>query len=266
MTKEPTHWRRGSLSYERPRIIGILNLTPDSFSDVIRYTGKEAVARVFSMADEGADVIDIGGESTRPGSSPVPPEEEISRIVNVIREAAPSLSVPISVDTMHPETAEAALDAGASMINDVSGLRNGDMMSLVSSSGVPVVIMHMHGNPGTMQESTMSGDVLSQISKFFGETIERALDRGIKRDNIIIDPGIGFGKTHRQNAEIMENLRELDKGYPILTGTSMKSFLQYAYPGIQRSEASILSAQLCIRNGADMVRVHDVKGTAAALK
>jgi len=246
--------------------MGILNLTPDSFSDAIVYTGREAAARVFEMVDEGADIVDIGGESTRPGSLPVSPEEEISRIIDVIRETAPSLSVPVSVDTMHPETAEAALDAGASIINDVSGLRDDDMIKLVSSSGVPVVIMHMHGIPETMQQNTMTGNVVVQISNFFDDIIAKALDSGMKKDNIILDPGIGFGKTYQQNVDIIDNLRKLGKGHPILTGTSMKSFLSHAYPGVSRQEASIMSAVLCVKNGANIVRVHDVKGTAEALE
>jgi len=262
----PTPWRQGSISYGEPRIMGILNLTPDSFSDTVVYTHEEAVARVFEMADEGADIIDIGGESTRPGSLPVSPKEEISRIINVIKAAAPSLSIPVSVDTMHPETAEAALDAGASIINDVSGLRDDGMIDIVSSYGVPVVIMHMHGVPSTMQHDTMQGNVITQISEFFDGVIAKALDRGIKKNNIIIDPGIGFGKTYQQNVEIIENLKEFCKGNPILTGTSMKSFLSYAYPDIPRQEASIRSALLCVKNGANIVRVHDVKGTAYALE
>jgi len=246
--------------------MGILNLTPDSFSDTVVYKGKEAAARVFEMADEGADMIDIGGESTRPGALPVSPKEERSRIISVIKETASSISIPISVDTMHPETAEAALDAGASMINDVSGLRDDDMIELASSFGVPVVIMHMHGVPETMQHNTMKGDVIAQISEFFDETTAKALDRGMKKNNIILDPGIGFGKTYQQNVDIIEDLRKFGKGRPILTGTSMKSFLSYAYPGISKQEASIRSALLCVKNGANIVRVHDVKGTAEALK
>ena len=246
--------------------MGILNLTPDSFSDTIVYSGKEAVARVFEMTDEGADIIDIGGESTRPGALPISPEEEISRIIDVIREAAPSLSVPISVDTMHPETAEAALNAGAGMINDVGGLRDDDMMKIVSSSGVPVVIMHMHGTPSTMHLDTMQGDVVSQISDFFDRTTAKAKDHGVTEKNMILDPGIGFGKTFRQNIDIIGKLRELSKGHTLLTGTSMKSFLAYAYSDIPRRDASILSAMLCVKNGADIVRVHDVKGTAGALR
>jgi dihydropteroate synthase len=246
--------------------MGILNLTPDSFSDTVRYSGKGAVERIFEMEDEGADIIDIGGESTRPGSLSVSPEEEMSRIIPVIKEVAPSLKVPVSADTMHPETAEAALDAGAGIINDVSGLRDARMIGLVSSAGVPVVIVHMHGTPETMQRDVMSGNVVAQISGFFEGICAKAEDAGIKRKRIILDPGIGFGKTFRQNADVIDNLRTLCKGYPILTGTSMKSFLQHAYPDVSRQEASLLSAAECVRNGADIVRVHDIKGTIRIIR
>jgi dihydropteroate synthase len=246
--------------------MGVINVTPDSFSDTVRYSGKDAVRRIFEMEDAGADIIDIGGESTRPGSLPVTPEEEMSRILDVIRTAAPSMSVPISVDTMNHDTAEAALSAGASIINDVSGLRDERMMRLISSADVPVVIMHMYGVPRTMQDETMKGDVIGQISEFFDDICVKATDAGIRERNIILDPGIGFGKTFQQNVDIMNGLGAFRKGYPLLTGTSMKSFLPYAYPNVTREEASICSATECIRNGADIVRVHHVRETVQALK
>ena len=246
--------------------MGILNVTPDSFSDTVRYTGKDAVKRIFEMEDEGADIIDIGGESTRPGAAPISSGKEKLRILNVIREAAPSLRVPISVDTMHPETAEEALYAGAGMINDVSGLRDPRMADVIASAGVPAVAVHMHGTPQTMMDDTMRGNIIAQISQFFDEVCEKAADSGIKREMLILDPGIGFGKTAEQNVKIIGSLNELKKGHPMLVGTSMKSFLEYVYPGVQRSDASIMSALECIKNGADIVRVHDVKGTAMALK
>jgi len=261
-----TECRKGSISYDRPRIMGIMNLTPDSFSDEIRYSGSAAVKRMFEMEEEGADVIDVGGMSSKPGALMISAEEESERIMGVIKEAAQSLRVPISVDTMHPRTAEKALDAGASIINDISGLRNDEMMNVVSSAGVPVVIMHMHGIPETMQMRTMTGDVIAQISDFFDTVCRKAKDAGIKKNKIMIDPGIGFGKTHEQNVEIISNLQALRKGYPIMTGTSMKSFLEHTYPDVQRNEASIMSSVECINNGADIVRVHNVKGTAYALK
>ncbi|MCL2142806.1 MAG: dihydropteroate synthase [Methanomassiliicoccaceae archaeon] len=261
-----TEWRRYSLKYDAPKIMGIINLTPDSFSDTVRYSGKEAVNRIFEMEDEGADIIDVGGESTRPGSLRVSPAEEISRIISVIKETAPSLKVPISADTMNPETAEAALNAGVAMINDIGGLRDERMMNIVASAGVPVVIVHMHGVPQTMQDRPMHGNVIEEISKFFDDTCSKAAASGVSRKMMILDPGIGFGKTSEQNIRMIENLRTLKKGYPLLTGTSMKSFLASAYPGMPRYEASIMSAKECIRNGADIVRVHDIKGTLNALR
>ncbi|MCL1984092.1 MAG: dihydropteroate synthase [Methanomassiliicoccaceae archaeon] len=261
-----TIWSKGSLTYDVPKVMGIVNITPDSFSDTVRYTGKDAVRRIFELEDEGADIIDVGGESTRPGAVPVSAEEEMSRIIGVIEEASPSLGVPISADTMHPETALAALNAGASIINDVSGLRDRRMITVAASAGVPVVITHMYGTPGTMHRDTMSGNVAEQISSFFDGICEKAETAGIKKNNIVLDPGIGFGKTFRQNAEIIDGLRTFRKGYPLLTGTSMKSFLGYAYPDVPIEDASIRSAVLCVRNGADIVRVHNVKGTKDALK
>jgi dihydropteroate synthase len=246
--------------------MGILNVTPDSFSDTIRYTGKDAVSRIFEMEDEGADIIDIGGESTRPGAEPVEPGKEKLRILNIIREAAPSLKVPISVDTMHPETAEEAVYAGAGMINDVSGMTDIRMAEVAVSAGVPIVAVHMHGTPATMRDDVMKGDVISQISRFFDELYTKAADAGIRKEMLIVDPGIGFGKTFAQNIEIINALRTFKKGSPLLVGTSMKSFLELAYPNVPRNEASILSAVECVKNGADIVRVHDIKGTVRALK
>ena len=261
-----SEWRRYSVRYDRPRIMGILNVTPDSFSDTVRYSGKDAVKRIFEMEDEGADIIDVGGESTRPGSVRVSHKIEAARILDVIREAAPSLRIPISVDTMNPETAEEALFDGAGMINDVTGLNDPRMAELVSAAGVPIVIMHMHGTPQTMQKYPMEGNVIVQISKFFDEVCAKAADAGIRKEMMIVDPGIGFGKTYEQNIDIINNLKKMKKDRPLLIGTSMKSFLGSAYPAIPRSEASILSAIECIRNGADIVRVHDVSGTVSALK
>ena len=261
-----TECGRYRITYERPRIMGILNVTPDSFSDAVHYSGKEAVARMFGMEDEGADIIDVGGESTRPGAVPVSAEEEMSRIIGVIKEAVPSLSVPVSADTMHPETAEAALAAGASVINDVGGLRDRRMTGVVADAGVPVIIMHMHGTPQDMMTHPMQGNVIEKISKFFDTALSEAMTAGIKKNKIILDPGIGFGKTPQQNIDIIKNLRSFEKGFPLLTGTSMKSFLPHMYEGTGREDASILSAKECIRNGAQIVRVHDIRGTVNTLK
>jgi dihydropteroate synthase len=176
------------------------------------------------------------------------------------------LKIPISVDTMHAGTAEEAIYAGAGMINDVSGLGDPMMAEVVASACVPIVLMHMHGTPSTMRDDTMTGNVIEQISEFFGDVCAKAAQAGIRKEMIILDPGIGFGKTFQQNVEIIGGLGRLREEHPLLIGTSMKSFLEFAYPGRTRTDASILSALECVRNGADIVRVHDVAGTVRALR
>ncbi|MFA7031417.1 MAG: dihydropteroate synthase, partial [Candidatus Methanomethylophilaceae archaeon] len=188
----PTKWSGGSITYEHPVIMGILNVTPDSFSDGGAYAKLNSAAdHAFRLIDEGAGILDIGAESTRPGWKPVSAEEEIERLVPVIKEIAPSCDVPISVDTMKTRVAEAALDAGADIINDVYGLRWEGMAELAASAGVPVIIMHMYGEPERVHSDLMTGNVLPQIKEFFEERTKAALDAGIERNRIILDPGIG---------------------------------------------------------------------------
>jgi len=261
-----TRWHKGVIDYGRPKVMGILNVTPDSFSDGGKYRGNDALAHVFEMIDAGADIIDIGGESTRPYSKGITAEEEISRIVPVLRDVVPSVDVPISVDTMKTKVAEAALDLGADMINDVYGLRDEGMLELVSSADVPVVIMHMHGMPETMQADPMRGDVIPQIIDFLKKRTEAALDSGVKTDRIILDPGVGFGKTAEQNASIVDNAGIFGREYPVLIGASRKGFLSKEYPDIDREDASVRIAVRSVRNGADIVRVHDVRSTVDALR
>ena len=240
----------------RPMIMGILNVTPDSFSDGGLYYQKGAVEHALSMIDEGADIIDIGGESTRPGSEPVPAEEEIRRIVPVIKELSSVSDIPISVDTMKTEVAEAALDAGADIINDVNGIRSEGMAELISSAGVPVIIMHMKGMPKTMQLEPMQGKVTADIVEFLKERCEYAADFGIK--DIILDPGVGFGKTAEQNVEIIDNASAFSLGHPVLIGASRKRFLPFAYPDMDRDEATVAVSIRALDAGADIVRVHNV--------
>ena len=243
--------------------MGILNVTPDSFSDGGRYYSGGAVEHALAMIDEGADIIDIGGESTRPGSDPVPAEEEIRRIVPVIKELASVSDIPISVDTMKTEVAEAALDAGADILNDVNGLRSEGMMELAASCGVPVIIMHMEGMPKTMQLHPMEGDAISQIAAFLKGRCEIAKDHGIK--DIILDPGIGFGKTSEQNLSIIDNSSSFSFGCPVLIGASRKRFLSDIYPGMDRDEATVKVSLRAFDAGADILRVHNVKMMKDAL-
>lgn len=251
-------------SRSRPRIMGILNVTPDSFSDGGLYYSGGAVEHALEMVEAGADYIDIGGESTRPGSDPVLPEEQIRRIVPVIKELAPVTDVPISVDTMDAKVARAALDAGADIINDVNGLRSEGMMELASSAGVPVVIMHMNGEPKTMQIHPMEGSVVGEIAAFLKERCDTAKEYGIR--DIILDPGIGFGKTVAQNMEIIENVSSFSFGCPVLIGASRKRFLSEIYPGTDRDEATVRVSLKAIGHGADIVRVHNVGMMVNALK
>ncbi len=252
---------------EAPMVMGILNVTPDSFSDGGMWTDpRDAARHAFEMEDAGADVIDVGAESTRPSATPVAASEEISRLTPVLREIAPSLSIPVSVDTMKPEVAEAAAGLGASIVNDVYGLRAPGMMGLCAETGMAVVIMHMPCEPSTVHSFEMGDGYMREIRAFLQSRAQAAMDAGIRRDGIILDPGVGFGKTPEQNAVISRSSRYFSGGFPVLMATSRKRFLSYAYPELNREEASIRSACEAAAWGADMVRVHDVAATASALK
>ncbi|MBN1823832.1 MAG: dihydropteroate synthase [Endomicrobiales bacterium] len=256
-----------------PVVMGVLNVTPDSFYDGGRYGGREdAVSHALSMQREGAEIIDIGGESSRPGAASVSAQEERKRIIPVIKRLAKVLNVPISVDTCKPEVARAALDAGAEIVNDITGLRhqNGGMAKVVSRAGAGVIIMHMQGMPKSMQKKPRYGDVMSDICGFFGERTAFALDSGIKKESIAIDPGIGFGKKVWHNLKVIKNLSELTAfGFPVAIGLSRKSFIGKILGGCpphERYSGSVAGAVVAALNGADILRVHDVKGTVESLK
>ncbi|MCK5547492.1 MAG: dihydropteroate synthase [Thermoplasmata archaeon] len=249
-------------SFDRTIIMGVLNVTPDSFSDGGHHLSPDkALLKAKQMVEDGADILDIGGESTRPFSSPVSAREELGRIVPVL-EGLKELDIPISIDTRKPEVAQKALDTGAHMVNDVSGLRDEGMMKLVAEKKVPVVIMHMKGEPKSMQENPEYGDVVGEIKEFFKTTVKKAADHGIKDDRIIIDPGLGFGKTTEHNIEIIKRLDEFRSlGFPVLVGASRKTFIGKIL-GLdvgERLEGSLAAMAASIMNGADIVRVHDVK-------
>ncbi len=257
----------------RTLIMGILNVTPDSFSDGGQFFSLEgAVERARQLIREGADIIDIGGESSRPGAQPVPTEEELRRVIPVIRAIRRESSVPISIDTYKAAVAEAALDAGANMVNDISALRfDPQMVTIVARAQVPVVLMHMQGEPRTMQQNPVYTDVVREIKEFLAGRIAFARAHGIER--ILIDPGIGFGKTVAHNLEILKRLGELTELHcPILIGTSRKSFIgrlgstgSEPLPIEQRLEGTIASNVIAVLNGAQVVRVHDVAPMKRAL-
>ncbi|MDZ7375206.1 MAG: dihydropteroate synthase [candidate division KSB1 bacterium] len=247
----------------RTHIMGILNVTPDSFSDGGEYFEPDrAIARGMELARQGADIIDVGAESTRPGAEPISAEEEIARLLPVIRGLANLVDVPISVDTYKAPVAEAALHAGANMINDISGLRfDRDMKFVVARFQVPVVLMHIKGQPKNMQQDPHYDDVIGEICDYLAESIEMALAAGIPRDRIIIDPGIGFGKRLMDNYEIIRRLKEFSRlECPILVGPSRKSFIGKVLnlPPDQRLEGTIAAVVVAIQNGAHIIRVHDV--------
>jgi len=245
--------------------MGILNITPDSFSDGGKFFDKErAVEQAIRMQEEGADIIDIGGESTRPGAEKISVRKEISRVVPVIQALSDKVRVPISIDTYKSAVAEAAVSAGASMINDISGLRFDPRMPRVAARHqIPVVIMHIKGTPKNMQKNPSYQSLIPEIVDYLRKGIEIARDAGIADDKIIIDPGIGFGKTLEHNTEIMKNLNDfsgLEK--PILIGPSRKSFIGKILGDLsvtERVEGTAAAVAICIYNGANIVRVHDVK-------
>jgi dihydropteroate synthase len=248
----------------RTHIMGILNVTPDSFSDGGKFFKLEdAVRQGINMAEEGADIIDVGGESTRPGSNPLAVEEESSRVIPVIEALSKEIDIPISIDTYKAKVAKEALDAGAQMINDISALRfDPEMKNVAAKHNVPIVLMHIKGTPKNMQENPWYEDVFSEITEYLRESIKIATEAGIDSGKIIIDPGIGFGKRLEDNLNILKNLKKISiLGCPILIGCSRKSFIGKILdlPVEERLEGSLAALAVAIMNGANIVRVHDVK-------
>ena len=252
---------------KRTYIMGILNVTPDSFYDGGKYFGLEdAIEHAKKMEREGADIIDIGGESSRPFSKRIDEKEEMNRVLPVIEALKDEIKIPISIDTYKPNVASKAIEHGAAMINDIMALRNG-MEDVAREYDVPVVLMHMKGTPETMQISPYYEDVMAEIIKFFGERIKFALKNGIDEEKIIIDPGIGFGKRQEDNLQILQHLEELKSfGMPILIGASRKSFIGniLQLPPEERLEGSIASAVIAMLSGANIIRCHDVLATKRA--
>jgi dihydropteroate synthase len=245
-------------------VMGILNVTPDSFSDGGQYLeSNTAIERGITMAREGADIIDVGGESTRPYSRKITVSEELDRVVPVIEGLKKELAIPISIDTCKGEVAQEALKAGASMINDISALRfDPDMASIAAEAGVPVILMHMKGMPENMQKNPTYGDLIPEIFDFLEDAIERAVSAGIKRDVIIVDPGIGFGKTFDHNLKIIKELSRFEAlERPVLLGTSNKAFIGHILGKevYERDTGTMATIAYGVINGAHMVRVHNVR-------
>ncbi len=270
------HYGRYRLRFgERTLVMGILNVTPDSFSGdgLLQYPDPvdAALRRAREMVAAGADLLDVGGESTRPGADPVPLEEEMRRVIPVVEALVEAVDVPISVDTRKAEVARRALRAGAWMVNDVSALRaDPEMVRVVAEFGCPVVLMHMKGTPKDMQRDPRYDDVVGEIKQFLTERIAFAQAHGIPSDRIVVDPGFGFGKRPEHNLEIVRRLGELRAlGFPVLVGPSRKSTIGRILnnaPPEERLEGTIALCVLCAQNGADLVRVHDVQAVVRALR
>lgn len=259
------------LPKDRPLVMGILNITPDSFFDGGRYNNTEhAIKHAFEMIEEGADIIDVGGESTRPFSKPVPLKDELERVIPVIEEIRSKSDIFISIDTYKARVAEEAFHAGADIINDISGLGfDKDMAKTAARLGAYVVIMHIKGTPEDMQTNPGYEDVIEEIKGYFKDRIDFALSSGIQREKIILDPGIGFGKRVEDNLKIIKELRGFKEfDLPILIGTSMKSFIGHVTESElqERVEGTLASIALSVWNGADIVRVHDVKKAIKVIK
>lgn len=259
------------LRLDRPRVIGIVNVTPDSFSDGGSHdTLEAAVAHGLKLAEEGADALDIGGESTRPGAGEVSVEDELRRVIPVIKRLAKETSLPISIDTSKPEVMRAAILAGAGMINDVYALRRDGALDAASELGVPVVLMHMLGEPRSMQEEPYYDDVVAEVRRFLAERIFAAEMAGIAKKNIVVDPGFGFGKNVGHNLALLAQLeRFTELGVPVLAGLSRKKTIGTLTGRDEphdRIHGSVAAALIAAQRGAMLLRVHDVAATVDALK
>jgi dihydropteroate synthase len=249
--------------HERPLIMGVVNVTIDSFYDGGRYVDLEqAVAHALDLVEQGADILDIGAESTRPGASPVSEQEERARLLPVVTELARRVAVPISVDTTKSGVAQSVLDAGASIVNDVSSLRwDREMASVVARSGAAVVLMHMQGTPQTMQHAPQYHDVVEDVARFLEERMHAAMEAGIPKTNIVLDPGIGFGKLLKHNLELLDRLSDLTRlNRPLLVGPSRKSFIGrlVGRPAEHREWGTAAAVAIAVDRGARILRVHDV--------
>jgi dihydropteroate synthase len=268
-TGTSTHPLVPALAARRPLVCGILNVTPDSFSDGGRFDDLDrAVAHGCTLAAEGADLIDVGGESTRPGSRPPTLAEELARVVPVVEALVQRVPVPLSVDTSRPEVMRAAVAAGASMVNDVRALRSPGALLAAAELGVPVCLMHMQRSPETMQEDPRYRDVVVEVRTFLAERVRACLDAGIRQEHLVVDPGFGFGKTPAHNVALLASLDGLRSlGVPVMVGLSRKSVLgQLTGRTVgDRLPASLAAALVAVQRGAAVLRVHDVAATRDVL-
>ena len=260
----PSNWKNIHTSNTSTLIMGILNVTTDSFSDGGQFIDRDiAVNHALEMEKSGADIIDIGGESTRPGAEPVTMEEELDRVISIIEGIRSNSNVCISIDTYKADVADKALSAGADMVNDISGLQFDErMVNVVRAANVPVIIMHIKGTPRNMQQDPHYENLMEEIVAYFQERVKFCHEHGIKNENIILDPGIGFGKRLQDNFELLRELKQIsDLGFPVLSGPSRKSFigLTLDLPVDERVEGTAAAVTASILNNANIVRVHDVK-------
>ncbi|MDZ4722356.1 MAG: dihydropteroate synthase [candidate division Zixibacteria bacterium] len=260
------------LPLSKPLVMGVINITPDSFSDGRQYLNPDtAVEHALRLESEGADMLDLGGESSRPGAEPLSVSEELARVIPVLTKLRSRSTLPISIDTYHAETARVSIENGADIINDITALQGDSRMAeVVKKSKAPLVLMHMQGTPKTMQKSPFYDDVISEIDSFFTERIDFCVSHGIDRSKIILDPGIGFGKRLADNLAILNHLSEFrNHGLPILIGLSRKSFISKIHPTEKAADnrlgGSLAGAIIAVQNGANIIRVHDVRETVQAL-
>jgi dihydropteroate synthase len=258
------------LDLSQPAIMGVLNVTPDSFSDGGNYfSAEKSLQHAQRMVEDGAAIIDVGGESTRPGAAPVSLDEELDRVIPVIEALGSSLSVPVSIDTRKPEVMQAAVAAGAGLINDVNALQEAGAVEMAASLGVPVCLMHMQGIPESMQQSPGYQDVVSEVTTFLKDRARACLAAGMSEQQIILDPGFGFGKTVEHNLQLLQHLEQLvSTGFPVLVGLSRKSLIGkvLGLPVDNRLYPSVALAVLAVWKGAAIVRCHDVRETSEAIR
>jgi dihydropteroate synthase len=260
----------GPLQFDVPAVMGILNVTPDSFSDGGRFAGRDvALRQAEAMARDGAAIIDVGGESTRPGAADVSEQEELDRVLPVIEAVVAAVDTAVSIDTSKPAVMRAAVGAGAAMINDIRALREEGALRAAAELQCAVCLMHMQGQPRSMQQEPAYGDVVAEVTEFLAQRVRACVAAGLAEERIIVDPGFGFGKTRRHNIELLANLRQLQStGRPILAGLSRKSTLgELTGRDVgERLPASIAAAVIAVMKGATIVRVHDVRETVDALR
>lgn len=258
------------LDLTTPRVMGIVNVTPDSFSDGGKFSQtRQAVAHALQLAEEGADILDIGGESTRPNAMHVSLQEELNRVMPVIESLVGQINIPLSIDTYKPQVMQAAIDAGASIVNDVRALQEEGALEIVAKSNAGVCLMHMQGTPQTMQNHPHYDDVVNEIKAFLAARLQASIDAGVAKSRIVLDPGFGFGKTREHNISLIRELESfISLGQPLLVGLSRKSVLgQVTGNDVDaRLYASIAASVIAAQKGAKILRVHDVRATVEALK